>query len=130
PEILLGVFPPPASVILSLKIGNAKAENLIITGKAISAEEGKAIGLINEVFEDKNTLEKELDEWIKKNIMYKSASSLRFAVKASRTTFNHLLRKMLPAVEEMYINELMETDDANEGINSFLEKRKPEWKNH
>jgi cyclohexa-1,5-dienecarbonyl-CoA hydratase len=129
PEILLGVLPPPASVILPLKIGNAKAENLIITGKAISAEEGKAMGLINEVFEDKDAMEKELDEWIKKNIINKSASSLRYVVRASRTTFNHLLRKMLPAVEEMYINGLMETDDANEGITSFLEKRKPEWKN-
>jgi cyclohexa-1,5-dienecarbonyl-CoA hydratase len=129
PEILLGVLPPPASVILPLKIGNAKAEELIITGKAISAEEGKAMGLINEVFEDKDAMEKELDEWIKKNIINKSASSLRYVVKASRTTFNHLLRKMLPAVEELYINKLMETDDANEGINSFLEKRKPVWKN-
>ena len=129
PEILLGVFPPPASVILPLKIGNAKAEELIITGKAISAEEGKAMGLINEVYEDKDAMEKELDEWIKKNILNKSASSLRYVVRASRTTFNHLLRKMLPAVEEMYVNSLMETHDANEGITSFLEKRKPEWKN-
>ena len=59
PEILLGVIPPPASVILPLKIGNAKAEELIITGKAISAEEGKAMGLINEVYEDKDAMEKE-----------------------------------------------------------------------
>lgn len=129
PEILLGVFPPPASVILPLKIGNAKAENLIITGNAITADEGKSIGLINEVFEDKDKMEKSIDEWIKKNILNKSASSLRYVVRASRTTFNHLLRKMLPAVEEMYLKELMETDDANEGINSFLEKRKPTWKN-
>jgi cyclohexa-1,5-dienecarbonyl-CoA hydratase len=87
------------------------------------------LGLINEVFEDKYTMEKSIDEWIKKNILTKSASSLRYVVRASRTTFNHLLRKMLPAVEEMYLKELMETDDANEGINSFLEKRKPIWKN-
>ena len=129
PEILLGVFPPPASVILPLKIGNAKTEELILTGKSISADEGKAISLINEVFENKDEMEKGLHEWISNNILSKSASSLRFTVRASRTTFNHLLRKMLPAVEEMYLKELMETDDANEGINSFIEKRKPEWKN-
>jgi cyclohexa-1,5-dienecarbonyl-CoA hydratase len=129
PEILLGVYPPPASVILPLKIGNAKAEELIITGNAISAEKGKEMGLINKVFEDKDAMEKELDDWIKKHIINKSASSLRYVIKASRTTFNHLLRKMLPAVEEMYVKELMETEDANEGINSFLEKRKPVWKN-
>ena len=129
PEILLGVLPPPASVILPLKIGNAKAEELIITGMAISANKGKEIGLINEVYEDKDTMEKEINEWINKNIINKSASSLRYVVRASRTTFNHLLSKMLPAVEALYVNGLMNTEDANEGINSFLEKRKPDWKN-
>lgn len=129
PEILLGVFPPPASIMLPLKIGNAKAEELLITGKTISAEEGKAIGLINNVFEDKETLGQGTDKWIEDNILPKSASSLRYAVKASRTTFNHLLKKMLPQLEELYLNGLMNTEDANEGINSFLEKRKPTWKN-
>ena len=129
PEILLGVLPPPASVILPLKIGNAKAEELIITGMAISADKGKAIGLINEVYENKETMEKEINEWINKNIINKSASSLRYAVRASRMTFNHLLRKMLPDVEALYLNGLMNTEDANEGINSFLEKRRPVWKN-
>jgi len=129
PEILLGVFPPPASIMLPLKIGNAKAEELLITGKTISAEEGKAIGLIIDVFEDKETLGQGTDKWIEDNILPKSASSLRYAVKASRTTFNHLLKKMLPQLEEMYLDGLMNTEDANEGINSFLEKRKPTWKN-
>ena len=129
PEILLGVFPPPASIMLPLKIGNAKAEELLITGRTISAEEGKAVGLIIDVFEDKEAMEKGLNEWIEQNIVGKSASSLRYAVKASRTFFNHILKKMLPELEEMYLNGLMNTDDANEGINSFLEKRKPVWKN-
>ncbi len=129
PEIILGVFPPPASVILPLKIGNAKAEEILLTGKSITAEEGKEMGIINEVFENRETMESELDIWISEHIIPKSASSLRYAVKASRVKFNHILRKMLPDVEAMYINELMATEDANEGINSFLEKRKPIWKN-
>ncbi|UCH66761.1 MAG: enoyl-CoA hydratase/isomerase family protein [Ignavibacterium sp.] len=129
PEIILGVFPPPASVILPLKIGNAKAEDILLTGRSITAEEGKAIGLINEVFESMEAMETELYKWISESILPKSASSLRYAVRASRVKFNHILRKMLPDVEAMYINELMETEDANEGINSFLEKRKPGWKN-
>ena len=74
-------------------------------------------------------METELDNWISKNILPKSASSLRFAVRASRIKFNNILRNTLPDVEELYLNELMETEDANEGINSFLEKRKPIWKN-
>lgn len=129
PEVVLGVFPPPASVILPMKIGSAKAEDLILTGKSISAEEGKNIGLINEVFEDRNSLEAEAEKWIQENILSKSASSLRYTVKASRVKFNHILRKMLPDVETLYVNGLMNTEDANEGINSFLEKRKPDWKN-
>jgi cyclohexa-1,5-dienecarbonyl-CoA hydratase len=129
PEIMLGVFPPPASVILPLKIGNAKAEELLLTGKVISAERGKKIGLINDVFEDKTSMEVEVDKWISENILGKSASSLRYAVRASRATFGHLMQKFLPMVEDMYLRGLMETEDANEGINSFLEKRKPEWKN-
>ncbi len=129
PEIKLGVFPPPASVMLPLKIGNAKAENLLITGNSITAEKGKELGLINDVFENKETMEVGVNNWITKNIIPKSASSLRYSVQASRVTFNHLVGKMLPMLEDLYVNNLMKTEDANEGINSFLEKRKPNWKN-
>lgn len=129
PEIMLGVFAPPASLLLPLKIGNAKAEELLITGKTITADEAKSIGLLNGIFEDKEAMESALDEWISKNIVRKSASSLRYAVRVSRQTFNKTISSELPKLESIYINELMETNDANEGINSFLEKRKPEWKN-
>lgn len=130
PEIILGVFPPPASIILVEKIGLAKAEELIITGKTISADEGKAIGLINDVFNDAIELEAGVNKFIEEQILSKSASSLRFAVKASRVKFNKVLSEFLPRLEHMYVNELMNTKDANEGINSFLEKRKPVWQNN
>ncbi|MCP3931293.1 MAG: cyclohexa-1,5-dienecarbonyl-CoA hydratase [Bacteroidetes bacterium] len=129
PEIVLGVFPPPASLLLPLKIGNARAEDMLITGKAISAEKAESIGLVSEVFEDKNTMHEGVNKWIEKNILPKSASSLRYATKTSRTFFNHIVSKFLPALEDMYVNDLMKTNDANEGINSFLEKRRPVWKN-
>lgn len=129
PEILLGVFAPPASIMLPLKIGNAKSDELLITGKVISAEEGKTLGLINEVFETKEEMETATEAWIKKYILGKSASSLRYATLAARASFNFFMQKNLPAFTDMFIKELMETHDANEGINSFLEKRKPLWKN-
>ena len=129
PEIVLGVFAPPASCILPLKIGNARAEELLITGKVISADEAKNIGLLNNVFEDREALEQEVDAWIVKNILPKSAISLRYATKASRASLDYFIQKNLPAFHEMFIKELMETNDANEGINSFMEKRKAEWKN-
>ena len=130
PEIILGVFPPPASIILAEKIGLARAEELILTGRAITAEEGKASGLIMDVFNDKAELEAGVNKFIEQHILPKSASSLRFAVKAARVKFNHVLTNFLPVLEQLYVNELMNTKDANEGINSFLEKRKPVWQNN
>jgi cyclohexa-1,5-dienecarbonyl-CoA hydratase len=129
PEVILGVFAPPASVMLPLKIGNARAEELLITGKIISAEEGKTMGLINEVYENKESMDAAVDEWIQKNILGKSASSLRFVTKAARASFDFFMQKHLPAFSEMYLKEMMETYDANEGINAFMEKRKAEWEN-
>jgi cyclohexa-1,5-dienecarbonyl-CoA hydratase len=129
PEIILGVFAPPASVMLPLKIGNARADELLITGKIISAEEAKSIGLVNEVFEDKASMDAATDEWIRKNILGKSASSLRFATRAARASFDFFMLKHLPEFSGMYLKEMMETHDANEGINAFIEKRKPVWKN-
>ena len=130
PEIILGVFAPPASVILPLKVGNARAEELLITGKIISADEAKSMGLVNEVFEDKAAMDAATDEWIKKNILGKSASALRYATRAARASFDFFMLKHLPEFADMYVKEMMETHDANEGINAFLEKRKPEWRNN
>jgi len=129
PEIVLGVFPPPASIMLPLKIGNARAEEILLTGRNVKAEEGKRIGLLNKVFEDKEALNSGADEWITKNIIPKSASSLKYGVKATRAVFNYIMGNKLPYLENLYVNQLMETKDANEGINSFLEKRQPIWEN-
>jgi cyclohexa-1,5-dienecarbonyl-CoA hydratase len=128
PEIVLGVFPPPASIILPIKIGNARAEEMLITGRSVKADEAERIGLLNHVFDDKEALNAGADEWIQQHIIPKSASSLKFAVKAARTTFNYILGNKLPQLEYVYTQQLMQTNDANEGINSFLEKRKPVWK--
>jgi cyclohexa-1,5-dienecarbonyl-CoA hydratase len=129
PEAILGVFPPPASILLPEKIGYARAEELLITGKTISAAEAEKIGLINALFDDKEILNAGVDAWIEKNILPKSASSLRYGVKSARVKLNHVLSSFLPQLEEMYVKQLMQTKDANEGIKSFLEKRKPVWTN-
>lgn len=129
PEIILGVFAPPASVMLPLKVGAARAEELLITGKIITADEARTIGLVNEVFETTAAMEAFIGEWIQRHILGKSASSLRYATRAARASFDSLMLKHLPAFEELYVKGLMETHDGNEGINAFLEKRKPEWKN-
>jgi cyclohexa-1,5-dienecarbonyl-CoA hydratase len=130
PEITLGVFPPPASLLLPMKIGSAKAEDLLITGKTITADDAKAYGLVNEVFDDRHLLSAGTDEFVNNYIIPKSASSLRYAVKAARQVFNKVLQEELKTLENLYVNDMMETEDSNEGIVSFLEKRKPNWKNN
>ncbi|MFQ5583290.1 MAG: enoyl-CoA hydratase/isomerase family protein, partial [Calditrichia bacterium] len=75
PEIVLGVFPPPASLLLPLKIGYARAEEILITGKNISAGEAKEIGLVNELFSDMAALNEGVENFVEKHILPKSASS-------------------------------------------------------
>jgi cyclohexa-1,5-dienecarbonyl-CoA hydratase len=129
PEIILGVFPPPASVILPLKIGSARTDDLLITGRSISAQEAQSFGLVGEVFINKDEMDARVDAWIEEHILPKSASSLRYALRAARSNFNKVFLEELKALEDVYLNQLMETKDANEGINAFIEKRKPVWEN-
>jgi cyclohexa-1,5-dienecarbonyl-CoA hydratase len=70
-----------------------------------------------------------VDEWLKKNILPKSAAALKFAVRAARHRFNEMLSAQFRDIETLYVDRLMATHDANEGIASFLERRKPVWKN-
>jgi cyclohexa-1,5-dienecarbonyl-CoA hydratase len=129
PEIQLGVFAPPASLLLPMKIGQARADDLLLTGRVISAEDAHRIGLLTGLHDDRESMLAGVDAWMEKQILRKSASSLRFAVKAARLEFNRVVKERLQDQERMYIDELMATHDANEGIASFLEKRKPDWQN-
>jgi cyclohexa-1,5-dienecarbonyl-CoA hydratase len=129
PEIVLGVFPPPASIMLPMKVGQGYADDLALTGRSIDAPEAYRIGLVNIlVDEGKDAWETAL-EWIGAHILPKSGSSLRIANQAVRKDFFRRLWEDLPRMEALYLKDLMESHDANEGINAFLAKRKPEWKN-
>jgi cyclohexa-1,5-dienecarbonyl-CoA hydratase len=82
-----------------------------------------------QLFDDQQSMIKGADAWVENNILPKSASSLRFALKAARTGFNQNLSANLDDLARFYTEELMKSHDANEGIKSFLEKRNPEWTN-
>lgn len=129
PEIVLGVFPPPASVILAEKIGLSRAEELLLTGRSMGADEAHRIGLVHQIFDDKAELDAGTNAWIEQNIVSKSASSLRYGVKAARVKFNHIFKDFIQQLEYVYLRQLMETKDANEGINAFIEKRPAAWVN-
>ncbi|HMK36017.1 MAG TPA: enoyl-CoA hydratase-related protein, partial [Desulfomonilaceae bacterium] len=129
PEIILGVLPPPASVMLPRKVGQSYADDLVLTGRSIDALEAYRIGLVNVLAEEGQDAWVTASAWIEKHILPKSAACLRVANRAVRNDFFRRVTEDLPRMESLYLKDLMESFDANEGINSFLEKRKPAWKN-
>ncbi len=126
PEIRLGVFPPIASLILPSRIGQAAAEDLILTGRSIDAEEAKRLGLVHTVSNDP---QQSALEFLEASVLPRSAVALHHTVKASRQRFDRILEEELSRLEELYLNDLMSTHDANEGIEAFLQKRDPRWTN-
>lgn len=127
PEIQVGVFPPIAAHIMPRIIGRKAAADLILSGKIISADEALNLGLVNRVVKDEN-LEKETEAFLKPYLKL-SAEVIRLTRKAMMAGLMDDLEPSLQLIEEIYLNQLMKTHDAHEGLNAFLEKRKPEWKN-
>ena len=124
PEMKLGVFAPAASVLLPLRIGQARAEDLLYSGRSIDAPTALAWGLANEIAEDPAAA---AAGYFDKHLAPKSAASLAYAVRAAREPFADLARARLADVEALYLEKLMATRDANEGLTAFLEKRAPKW---
>ncbi len=126
PEITLGVFPPVACFTLPWKIGGARAEELILTGRRMSAEEAHACGLVNVVCAD-GELAAATERLLDEHVRPKSAAVLRLVTRHARGPLLAELERRLPALERAYLGELMELRDADEGIAAFLEKRAPRW---
>ena len=127
PEIQVGVFPPIAAQIMPRIIGRKASMDLILSGRIISAEEARQIGLINKVVA-KSELEAATAEFLKPYLRL-SAEVLRKTKKAITAGLMDDLEPSLKVIEDIYLNELMKTADAHEGLTSFLEKKKPVWKN-
>jgi cyclohexa-1,5-dienecarbonyl-CoA hydratase len=126
PEIKLGVFPPAGAALLPVRVGSGRAAEMVLTGTSWTATQAAAAGLVNRVFPG-GDLETELDAWLKSDFLARSAPALRFAARAARLPLIHALKIDLPALERIYLNELMEQPDAVEGVLAFLEKRQPLW---
>jgi cyclohexa-1,5-dienecarbonyl-CoA hydratase len=126
PEVALGVFPPAAAALLPARVGVARATRAIVTGESRSAAEWRAAGLVEIVAPAKN-LEDEVERWFAVHLQPRSAAALRHAVAAARLGLLAHVRATLPALERLYLNELMQTSDAVEGIAAFIEKRPARW---
>lgn len=128
PEIQLGVFPPVAAALLPSLSNGVTASHMLLTGAKLTAAEMQNCGLINQIAA-KADLDQLIEDYIEKNILPRSASSLRFANRAVRMSINAIYRQHIGDLERLYLDELMKSHDANEGIGSFLKKSAPQWKN-
>lgn len=127
PEISLGVLPPVASVLLPLKIGYARAARVALTGAVQPVEECAHAGLIT-LTAPADLLNAAVGSWFDRNLAPHSAAALHHAVRALRLDARDAVERLLPRIEQLYLRELMSTDDAVEGIQAFIDKRPPRWK--
>lgn len=126
PEILLGVFPPVACALLPELAPAAAAAEIVYTGDTFTAQQAVDIGIVRRVVPDERA-EAEAFE-IAGRIARHSAAALRSAKRAFRAGFAARRAEALKAAGIEYVDELMKTDDAVEGLRAFTEKRKPTWK--
>jgi cyclohexa-1,5-dienecarbonyl-CoA hydratase len=127
PELTLGVFAPAASCLLPEVIGAARAFDLLISGRSIKGTQAAAIGL---AFAADTDPERAALDYFETYLQPKSASSLKYAVRATRHDYSARVKAKIVEVERLYLNELMATRDAVEGLEAFIAKRSAIWEHH
>lgn len=127
PEIKLGVFPPVAAVLMPRLVGPQRAAELLLTGDLIPATEAVRMGLIARALPP-DTFARAVEELCSK-LKGLSPLVLRLTKKAWRLGSVGGFPNALTEVEALYLDQLMKTEDANEGLRAFLEKRPPAWRN-
>jgi cyclohexa-1,5-dienecarbonyl-CoA hydratase len=125
PEINLGCYPPVAAVALPALIGQKRATELILTGRQISGDEAVAIGLATRCA-NAEELETMLQQALAE-LTQLSPAALALAKKAIYAWDAIHFDKGLARAEKIYLDELISTADAREGIIAFLDKRPPKW---
>jgi cyclohexa-1,5-dienecarbonyl-CoA hydratase len=127
PEIKLGVFPPLAAAILPYILGPKQALELVLTGEAMSAERARELGLVNWLVPEAE-LDKKVIEVMGK-VTSQSAPVLTMAKKAIMGSLGLPLRDGVRNSMKVFLNELAELEDSQEGLRALVEKRAPKWKN-
>jgi cyclohexa-1,5-dienecarbonyl-CoA hydratase len=126
PEIKLGCFPPVAVTALAALVGQKQAADLVLTGRSITGKEAAAIGLAHAVLPEVD-LERTVEETVQQLVTL-SPAALAITKRAIYAWVSMHFDKGLARAEKIYLEELMKTEDVQEGINAFMEKRQPNWK--
>jgi cyclohexa-1,5-dienecarbonyl-CoA hydratase len=124
PEIKLGVFAPAASALLPWRVNQPAAEDLLLSGRTLGADEAHSIGLVQHLAEDPVAAAL---AYFTEHLAPRSAASLRYALQAARGARIKRAKARLAEVERLYLDGLMKSHDANEGLAAFLAKRPPHW---
>jgi cyclohexa-1,5-dienecarbonyl-CoA hydratase len=125
PEIKLGCFPPVAAVILPALVGPRRALDLILTGRSLTAEQAHGLGLVTQLVG-----EAELEAGVQELISILSAHSPAVLPLARRAVLQATgldFERALEETEKFYLDSVMKTEDAHEGVRAFLERRRPVW---
>ena len=126
PEIKGGVFNPMAAALLPRLIGRKRAFDMIVGGMAVAAAEAERIGLVSRAVPD-DKLEAEAAALVQR-FQDGSAVVLQAARKAVSGGLDLPLPDAIRHAEDVYLNQLMATEDAQEGLKAVMAKRKPVWK--
>lgn len=127
PEIRLGVFPPLAAAVLPYILGPKQALELVLTGEAISAERARELGLVNWLVSEEELPQKIAD--VTARVTAQSGPVLTMAKKAILGSLGLPLRDGVRNSMKVFLNELADLEDSQEGLRALVEKRAPKWKN-
>jgi cyclohexa-1,5-dienecarbonyl-CoA hydratase len=125
PEIKLGCYPPVACTALAALVGQKRAAELILTGRTIGGSEAAGMGLANRAVANEDLAA--AVEQIVQELIRLSPAALAVTKKAFYAWDAMHFDKGLARAEKIYVEELMKTADAQEGVRAFMEKRAPKW---
>jgi enoyl-CoA hydratase len=126
PEINIGVMPGAGGTQrLTRAVGKAVAMEMVLNNRTLSAREAETFGLVNRVTPVERFLEEALD--LAQQIADRAPVAVRMAKEAVNQAFEATLQEGI-ADERRLFYVLFSTDDQKEGMQAFIEKRKPQWK--
>ncbi|MBW7860582.1 MAG: enoyl-CoA hydratase/isomerase family protein [Rhodocyclaceae bacterium] len=125
PEIKLGVFPPIAAILMPKIVSLPKVMELLLGGGLIDAAEAERLGMVNRVV-PRESFRADARAFVEQFLSL-SRVALIYTKRAIREASGKPFFEALFTVEQIYLKELMATADAVEGLNAFMEKRKPVW---